>query len=735
MTLLDISFASGEQSLSVRRIEVHEGVSTLYTATVWARSPHADIDLEPFVGQPSALTASGGSKPRVWSGIVAHMEQVRGQAGESGSQALSTYVVRIVPRLWLLTQRQNHRIFQHLSIPDITDKVLGEWGLSADWKIDRGAYPKLEFEVQYGESDFNVLSRLWEEAGIAFAIPDGNDGKTVTLGDKLQEWPMRGGDPIRFLDAPNQTERREFVTGVTLSHEVRPGARTHRDYDMRNPRFALFGSDEAASGGVESKLEQFHYEPHGFLVEGNKGGGTPNADDRGVARHDQSAGQDRAARHLAADRTGKVRVSFETNVVDLVPGSRFSMSYHPHAELDASTQLLVTDLSTHAGAEGEWSVTGEAVKSDVPFRPALTTPRPKIHSVQTATVVGPAGDEIHTDEFGRVRVQFPWDREGQNDAGSSCWIRVAQGWGGTGYGMIVLPRVGQEVLVSFLDGEPDAPIVVGRVFNATEAVPYKLPDHKTRSTWKSDSSPGHGGFNEIMMEDLAGMELVYVQAQKNLRKLVKNNETITVGNDRQKYVLRNETETTGQDRQEVTGRDRTEITDRNRTTSIGGDSGKLIQGNETEQTVQNLLQTVGGDHDVVTKKDKREKVEGNVHLGVGKDRSQLIEGKQSLTVGGDQQEVVSGNHALDAGGEIHWKAGGQIVIEAPDVTISGAGGFIRLDSSGVVIKGTMVLINSGGSAGSGAGSNPTSPDAAKEAVVPQPPRPVPDNVAITGLAQ
>jgi type VI secretion system secreted protein VgrG len=355
--------------------------------------------------------------------------------------------------------------------------------------------------------------------------------------------------------------------------------------------------------------------------------------------------------------------------------------------------------------------------------------------VQTATIVGPSGEEIHTDEYGRVRVQFPWDREGKSDDNSSCWIRVVQGWGGTGYGMVVLPRIGQEVLVSFLNGDPDAPVVVGRVFNATEAVPYKLPDHKTRSTWKSDSSPGSGGFNEIMMEDLAGKELVYMQAQKNLRKLVKNDETITVGNDRQKYVLKNETETTGQDRTEVTGRDRTEITDKDRTTMIGGNRGKLIGGDEIEHTIGNLKQLIGGDQDHVTKSHKRERVEGDNHLAVSGDRSQLIKGIQSLLVGGDQQEVVKGNHALAAGGEIHLKAGTQIVIEAPDVTIKGKDGFVRLDGSGVVIKGTKVLINSGGSPGDGAGSHPQAPDEAQEAHVDEPKRPTPDNVAVTGLAQ
>jgi type VI secretion system secreted protein VgrG len=294
--------------------------------------------------------------------------------------------------------------------------------------------------------------------------------------------------------------------------------------------------------------------------------------------------------------------------------------------------------------------------------------------------------------------------------------------------MLVLPRIGQEVLVSFLDGEPDAPVIVGRVFNATDAVPYKLPANKTRSTWKSDSSPGHGGFNEIMMEDLAGKELVFMQAQKNMHKLVKNDEKITVGHDRQKWVKRDEIETTGQDRKEVTGRNRTEITDRNRTTAIGGDNGKLVKGNELEQTLQNMLQTIGGNHDIVTKGDRREHVGGDSHLGVGGDRSQLILGTQSLTVGKDQQEVVKGDHALVAEGEVHFKAGSQIVIEAPDITIAGKNGFIRVDSGGVTIKGGHVLINSGGSAGSGAGSHPKAPDAAKEAVVPEPERPVPIDI-------
>ena len=230
---------------------------------------------------------------------------------------------------------------------------------------------------------------------------------------------------------------------------------------------------------------------------------------------------------LGGTRVDRRTVSFDTNTIDLWPGQVFCMDKHPHAELTDETKLLVTEFSVEGTPGGEWSMSGQAAFTDAPYRPPQRTLKPRVEGVQSAQVVGPQGQEIHTDEFGRVRVQFPWDREGKHDDGSSCWIRVSQGWAGTGYGMIVIPRIGQEVMVGFLEGDPDQPIIVGRVYNAKQAVPYKLPEHKTRSTWKSDSSLGSGGFNEIMFEDIKGQELVWEQAQKNRRRLVKNDETIT----------------------------------------------------------------------------------------------------------------------------------------------------------------------------------------------------------------
>ena len=741
MSLLELSFASGNDSLSVRRFSVHEALSSLFTVSVWARSPQHDLDLESLVGEPASLRIMSGTKfvaglgGRRWSGVCSFMEQVQAVEPQPGQKPLSTYYLRIVPRLWLLTQRRGYRIYQHLSIPDIADKLLGEWGIKAEWKIDRGAYPKLEYKVQYGESDFAFLSRLFEEAGIAFTFPDDDAGKTLVLGDKLHHGPIRERSPISYVDNPNQAAEKEFVTHVRLSHEVRPGAHTIRDHDFRKPGFSLLGEAPKAKA-PEDKYEQYHYQPGGFLVETGKGGDTPIADDKGVARHDAKSGKDRAERALLSERMGNRSVSFDTNLIDLWPGLRFAIDQHPHAEIDPGHKLLMTELSLEGSPDGEWSMSGHAVFSETEYRPPLRTPKPTINSVQSATVVGPKGQEIHTDEFGRVRVQFPWDREGKHDDGSSCWIRVSQGWAGTGYGMMVIPRVGHEVLVGFLNGDPDQPIIVGRVFNATERVPYRLPEHKTRSTWKSDSSLGSGGSNELMFEDLKGKELVYVQAQKNLRKLVKHDETITVGNNRQKLVVMNETETVGVNRTEVTGANRTEITGGNRTTIIGGNREMIVRGDSSEKMDGNVTVYVGQDQDIVVKELKRERVEGSSHLRVKGKRNQKIDGNQSLTVGGDQHEKVGKNHALSTGKAIHLKAGSSLVIEAAhDLTLKGPGGFIRIDAGGITIKGTMVRINSGGSAGSGAGSSPEAPEEALEAVVEVPEKPVPDNVAVTGLAQ
>ncbi len=681
MANLELSLASGQRDLYVRRFAVRESVSTLFSIHLMVRSPDHSLDLGAAVGYPAGFRLHAGyahvlgGATRTWTGIVARAEQAQALQEVSGEDGLSTYHIHIVPELWLLTQRRGNRIFQQVSIPDIVDKILGEWNIRPVWRIQRDEYPKLDYKVQYGETDYAFVCRLVEEAGIAYTLTENPEsGTTLIFADRIQTNPARGGPPIPYVDNPNEAAEKEFISRVRFGREVRPGAATFRDYDPRKPDLALFAKAEP-KGGIEGRMEQYHYDAGSFLVDTGKAEGTPTADDRGFARHDGKYGTGLSTRVLEAERTGERMVSFAANTFDLAPGVVFSMARHPHASLSESQKFLVVGASIEGTDTGDFSYFGHAFFADAPYRPARQTPKPRVNGLQSATVVGPSGQEIHTDEFGRVRVQFHWDREGQKDEQSSCWIRVSQGWGGMGYGMVTLPRIGHEVLVSFLEGDPDHPIVVGRVYNAAQQVPYKLPQDKTRSTWKSDSSLGSDGFNEVMFEDLAQKELVWQQAQKDRNRNVINDEFATIVHDRQ----------------------------------------KLVKNDESEQTLGNRKFWVGKDYDEITKQNKNETYNKNVHLVVKGSRREKIDGKQSFTVKKSRHEKVEGRSALSAGKEIHHVAGEEWVGEAGGAaTIKAPGGFIKIDGAGVTISGTMVWINERGEPGDGSGSKPEPPFEEKE---------------------
>lgn len=669
MATLELSLAAGE--LSVRRFVVKESVSGMFSVSVWGRSADPAFNLGAILDKPATFRSApgyvhvSGLGQRSWKGIVVFAEQVHALQPQAGQNGLSTYHVEIVPDLYRLTQRRGNRIFQQLSIPDIIDRLLGEWGVEKSWQIERSKYPKLEYKVQYAESDYAFFSRLLEEAGIAFTFPE-EQGGTLTFGDRLQSGPIRSGGAIRYVDHPSRSSEQEYVTAVRLARDVRPGKYAIRDYEFRNPEFGLFGHAKGGHG-----VEQYHFDQGAFLVETGKGSGTPVADDRGITRHDEKYGNELAERSLHGERVGIKGISFEANTYDLAPGSIFSINQHPHPDVAAGRNFLVLDTTFEGTAEGEWTLLGQAVYTEDPYRPPRRTPKPIVHGLQCATVVGPQGQEIHTDEFGRVRVQFPWDREGSHDEKSSCWLRVNQGWGGMGYGMIVLPRIGQEVLVGFAEGDPDLPFVMGRVYNAMQQVPYRLPEHKTRSTWKSDSSQGSGGFNEIMFEDLAKKELVWQQAEKNRVRIVKSDEYATVGHDRQ----------------------------------------KLVKNDERNHTDGAHKRYVGKDVDHVTKQVKRERIVADHETETKGNRAVRIDGKQSLTVAEERHEKVEGRYGLKVSEETHIVAGEHYVGEAGQAfTVRGPGGYIKFDESGVTIEGTMVYINISGTPGKGSGSKPEKPE-------------------------
>ena len=532
---LELELENGLQGLEVKRFSVRERLSQPFELVLDCTSVDETIDLDEIVGRGAGFVARGAST-RVWTGVCREISQTHAMSPKTG---LSSYELRIVPDLWLLSQRSGHRIFQHLSAVDIAEKLLAEWRITPSFELDRNDFPKLEYRVQYGESDFDFLSRTLEEAGIAYYFEDKAKGESHTTALVLADKPhtRKPFGALPSVDNANDAPGTEYVTRLRWSNRLRPGRATLRDYDFRRPDFKLFGGAPWAPE-PEAFFEQYAYAPGGSLRELDSAPDKkPVADDKSITRHDDNALKARATRLLEAARRDKRVLEFDASELALRPGVVFTVEHHDHSDLAPDQKLLVVETLFHGTAVDAWSVACEAVSAEVPYRPELRTKKPRIAGPQSAIVVGPSGKEIYTDEYGRVRVRFHWDREGGFDDRATCWLRVSQAWAGTGFGITHVPRVGHEVIVEFLDGDPDQPLVVGRLYNGVAKPPYVLPKHKTRSTWKTQSSPfAQSAFNEIMFEDQAGSELVFVQAQKNLQKLVKRHETTRTGKDRTQIV-------------------------------------------------------------------------------------------------------------------------------------------------------------------------------------------------------
>jgi type VI secretion system secreted protein VgrG len=630
----ELSFDAGLHGLDVRRFTIREALSSRFEVSVFARSPEPDIPLEPFLNKKASFTIRSGvvhvrHQERAWGGVVSHMEQLRVEKPTAGSRPLSTYYLRIVPRLWLLGHRRNHLVHQRKTVVQIVQDVLGEWGIAPALKLAK-TYRVLDYVVQYGETDLAFVSRLLEWAGITywFDFGGGKDG-LLTLDDHPEDAAERPGIPC--VDNPSRASEREYVSQVRIGHRVRPGRFTTRDFDFRRKAdYPLFGNSPRAPA-PEDFYEQYHYLPGSTLAIDPKDGdgSTPVADDKGKVRSVEDKGKTLAERGLVSVRRDKRFLAFHTNCVDLAPGVAFTALGHPRD--DVGHKVLITEFSLDGTPGGEWTHEGEAAFAATPWAPEIKTPRPRVHGVETAVVVGPPGQEIYTDEFGRVRVQFAWDRKGKKDDNSSCWMRVSHGWAGTGYGSINIPRVGQEVLVSFLDGDPDQPVIVGRVYNAVRPIPKEVtqPKHQTRSTWMSDTSDHtDNSYNEIRFEDEKTREYIYLQAQKDLQKLVK----------------RDETERTGENRAELVGKNRSAIVAAIDATLVG-----------VKHSVQ-IMEPPSPASLKILEMQKPEVTPLPTKL-------ELVDGKILCTSGKATAAFEGGDISFEARGQITFKAGGSIIVE------------------------------------------------------------------------
>ncbi len=474
-----VTIATGTP-LDVREFSIDQAMSRLFRVEIVAVSTELNLDLEGVIGLDASCSVTQTNATASLSGICLECEQIRVEA-----TGLATYRLVIVPALWKLTQRTNYRIFQFLSELDIVKKLLQEWGIRFELRTNAGLHKPRKYRVQYGESDFDFVSRMLEDAGISYYFEDGDGGTTLVLDDAPETRDVT--EPgVRFHDEPGVTDLR-FATRLATRSRLRPGAMTVGDVDYRLPSTKQPRLGTVGGLPQESKLEQFDFEPGAFLYQGGGSAGTPFADDRGASRTDQGAGNQKVANRLAGHRNDARIVGFESNVIGLAPGRILSIVDHPHSMTAGS--LLVVRTSMSGEHSSQWRVVVDAAPTSQPYRPALSTPKPRVQGIESATVVGPKAEEIHTDEFGRVRVHFHWDRESQRNQESSCWLPTNQPWAGDGYGGVNLPRVGQEVLVGFLGGDPDRPVVTGRVYTETNPVPDPLPKYKHVSGLFSESTP------------------------------------------------------------------------------------------------------------------------------------------------------------------------------------------------------------------------------------------------------
>ena len=612
-----------EHDFKVLSFRAHEAISQCYRIHLELVSERADQDLQALLQRNAWLELGDGT---VLHGLIHHAA-----IGEAGKR-LTRYHLELVPHLHYLSLRRNQRIFQHLSVPQIISRILADHGIQSNaFLFQLGSeYPERDYCTQYQESDLHFIQRLCEEEGIHYHFRHSPEGHLLVFGDDQTCFPRL--EPTGFEQGNGLVADAPMIKRFGVRMETRTSRVTQRDYYPDKARLLMEGS---ANSEQLPDLEDYHY-PGRFT--------------------ERQRGRQLSQRRLELHRSDYLQASADSDQTNLRSGHFLELQGHPRSEWN--DLWLITELH-HEGKQPqvlEESITSDttpadgftqgyrnhltAIPWDAHYRPPLEHPRPRVLGTQTAVVTGPEGEEIHCDEQGRIKVQFHWDREGQADAHTSCWIRVASNWAGNQWGSLVIPRIGMEVLVHFLEGDPDQPIVAGCLYNSAHSVPYSLPEHRTRSVFKSQSSPGGEGTNELRIEGKAGAEQIYIHAQRDWDQRIEHDQRIHVGNERHERI-------------------------------------------EANRYSEHLAE----EHHT-THADRRTEIKADDHL----------------TIGNQQHIKLGQGQFVEAGREIHYYAGDKVVIDAGmELTAQGGGSFIKLDPSGITLSGSDIRINSGGSAGRGAG--------------------------------
>ncbi|MXN32900.1 type VI secretion system Vgr family protein, partial [Delftia sp. CH05] len=637
--------------LHFRELRGQENISQLFSLDVEMLSENESIDPKALLGKNATIEieTQGGGR-RFIDGIVTRF----GMQGQDHRHY--AYKARLSPWLWLATRKSDFRIFQNLNVPDIVEQVLGVYGHPMQRKLTR-AYRSWDYCVQYNESDCDFVSRLMEHEGIYYFFEHASGQHTLVLCDDIiaSHGALPGGESIPFYPPEKAAAGdQENIHAWQLEQEIKPGRHYIDDYDFKKPR---------------AELSHMRRDPPGHAHDGHEtyewpGGYTEYGDGDAYIRV-----------RLKQGLTGHSRVRGQSCHRALATGYTFSLYNYPRG--DQNRQYLITGLSYHLkenprvsavapGAKGSAAEDGsfqryelQAQPTSLAFTPPRTTPKPRTTGPQTAVVVGPAGEEIWTDEYGRIKVQFHWDRLGSKDQNSSCWIRVATNWAGPGFGAISIPRIGHEVVVDFLNGDPDYPLVTGCVYNAANMPPWALPANATQSGIKTRSSKGGaagagmkngpGDANAIRFEDKAGAEQLWLHAQKDQLTEVENDEDKWVGNDRRKTVDRDETNVIHRDRTETVDRDETITVHNNRTERVDHDEKISIGDNRNEDVGIDENISIGKNRSKTIGKTETDKIGQNWHVTVGLLKTQTIGMAYMQNVGGMKMMNIGVNYMENIG--------------------------------------------------------------------------------------
>ncbi|MCF5690135.1 type VI secretion system tip protein VgrG [Pseudomonas sp. PA-1-2A] len=653
-------------AFEVVSFRLEEGLSQPFKLHLELASHNAAIDFNNVLDLAGLFTIWRGEMPvRYVHGLVSLFTQ-----GDTGFRR-TRYTAVIEPTLARFDLRSNWRIFQGQTVPDIITNVLAEQKLTDIRSEICFDHQRREYCVQAGETDLDFIARLAAEEGLLYTFEHRDDGHTLVLTDRVGGLGTIGTHkhcPVIYQPMAGGDATEPALTRFHYTEQVRTARQVQRDYTFTHPRY---NQQHTASGDQELKNQHKDYERYDY----------PGRYKRDIA------GKPFTKTRLTALRNDAKLAHLAGDDARLQPGLAFDLNEHPREDFnDRWRPIAIThEGKQHTSLEEEafgsdhgssYEMTASAIRWTSDWKAPLRA-KPCIDGPQIATVVGPPGEEIYCDEWGRVKVQFPWDRSDKNNDHSSCWIRVAQGWAGELWGAMAIPRVGQELIIGYLDGDADQPIAIGRAYRQTNLPPYELPKHKTRMTIKSRTHKGEG-FNELRFEDELGHQEVFIHAEKDKNVHIKNNNGIFVGNDRKERVEHNEAISIGDHRTEDVGQNETISIGANRSVTIGGNKAETIKLAKAETIGLAKALTIGAAY----------------QTSVGAAMNTTVGLSQSEQVGIHKSVAVGKKFTIDAGDEFKVTVGKSTLVMKSDGTVLINGRTFDFSASGAVqINGKDVDIN------------------------------------------